>query len=110
MYAAGASPLTGSSIAAAMPRLINGKAYDVGPANIGAVFQALSKAQSTIELDGTLGPPDFDATTGVRHDQGSVLCFKLDNGVISLEPDVLRYDTELGQFEGTFPCFDNFYP
>ena len=109
MYAAGASPLTGSRIAAAMPRLINGKAYDVGPANISTVFQALSKPASTIELDGTLGKPNFDATTGVRRDQGSVFCFESDNGVISPQPDVLRYNTELGQFEGTFPCFSNFY-
>jgi len=110
MYAAGAAPLTGSAIAAAMPRLINGKAIDVGPANISAAFQALQKPDSTIELDGTLGPPDFDPKTGVRHDQGSVLCFKLTSGVLSLETDVLRYDTELGQFQGTFPCFDGFYP
>ena len=110
MYAAGAAPLTGSKIAAAMPRLIDGKAIDVGPANISAAFQALTKQDSTIELDGTLGPPDFDPDTGVRHDQGSVLCFKLDSGVLSLETDVLRYDTALGQFQGTFPCFDNFYP
>jgi hypothetical protein len=109
MYAAGNGPLTGSAIAAAMPRLINGKAIDVGPTNIAAAFLALSKPDSSIELDGTLGPPDFDPATGVRHDQGSVLCFQLSNGVLSLETDVLRYDTQLGQFQGTFPCFDGFY-
>ncbi|HEY3669003.1 MAG TPA: hypothetical protein VGL19_23560 [Polyangiaceae bacterium] len=110
MYAAGSAPLTGSTIAAAMRRLIDGKAIDVGPANIAASFQALSKADASIELDGTLGPPNFDLASGVRHDQGSVLCFKLDSGALSLETDVLRYDTQLGQFQGTFPCFDGFYP
>jgi hypothetical protein len=110
MYAAGAAPLTGSAIAAAMPRLVNGKVIDVGPANISAAYQALPKPDSMIELDGTIGPPDFDLKSGVRHDQGSVLCFKLTSGVLSLETDVLRYDTELGKFEGTFPCFDSFYP
>ncbi|HEY1536305.1 MAG TPA: hypothetical protein VGF76_19935, partial [Polyangiaceae bacterium] len=110
MYAAGAAPLTGSAIAAAMPRLVNGKVVDVGPANISAAYQALLKPDSTIELDGTIGPPDFDLKTGVRQDQGSVLCFKLTSGVLSLETDVLRYDTELGKFQGTFPCFDGFYP
>jgi hypothetical protein len=110
MYAAGSAPLTGSSIAASMPRLIDGKAIAVGPATISAAFQALAKADASIELDGTIGPPDFDPKTGVRHDQGSVLCFKLDSGALSLETDVLRYDTQLGQFQGTFPCFDGFYP
>jgi hypothetical protein len=110
MYAAGSGPLTGSNIAAAMPRLIDGKAIDVGPTPISSAFQALAKPDASIELDGTLGPPDFDPQTGVRHDQGSVLCFKLESGALTLETDVLRYDTQLGQFQGTFPCFDGFYP
>jgi hypothetical protein len=111
MYGAGSvAPLTGPDIATGMRRLLGGKAFAVGPTSISAVFTALEPPAATIELDGTLGPPNFDPTTGVRIDDGSVLCFDNQQGLIGLHTEVLRYDRGLQGFVGTFPCFSGFYP
>jgi hypothetical protein len=57
-----------------------------------------------------LGPPDFDADTGVRPVEGGVLCFEKTDFKVQQRPDVLRYDVREGALIGTFPCFPGFYP
>jgi hypothetical protein len=78
---------------------------------ISDVFSALRVADS-IELYGTLGPPDFDPNTGTKYAVGSVFCFADAARTAVLHVDVLRYDRDLGNFgpEEVFPCFPNFYP
>jgi hypothetical protein len=68
---------------------------DVGPTGISDVFSALSVEGASIQLDGTMGPPDFDSKTGMRRESGSVYCF--DSTYLSLQPDVLRYDRSTGK-------------
>jgi len=111
MYGAGTeTELRGSTIAQGMHRLLSGTSYDVGPNNIDTTFKALSNAGSSIHLASTLGPPDFDAETGVRAVDGSVLCFEKVGLTVQLRTDVLRYDRDAGKLTGSFPCFSNFYP
>jgi hypothetical protein len=110
MYGAEGS-LTGSSIADGMLQLLHGQAFGVGPDDITNVFKALGDPATTIELDGTLGPPDFDVATGTRIDNGSIYCF--DDSMLqglTLRSEVLRYDPSSGQFTGSFPCIPGFYP
>jgi hypothetical protein len=110
MYAAGAAPLTGPGIAGGMLRLLDGIRFGVGPDDINAVFQALDDG-TTIELDGTQGPPTFNRATGTRIDDGSVYCFEQNpqNG-LRLRPEVLRYHHESGELTGGPFCYPGFFP
>ena len=78
---------------------------------ISDVFAALDDADG-IELVGTLGPPDFDPTTGTKYAVGSVFCFEEASRMAALRVDVLRYDRDLGNFgaDDVFPCYSGFYP
>jgi hypothetical protein len=101
-------PLSGLHVAAAMPRLLQGQPYGVGPDAIADVYAALAEPAATIALNGTLGPPDFDATSGVRRATPSVFCFEATPSSLTLRVDVLRYDAVLDEFTGTYPCMPNF--
>jgi hypothetical protein len=110
MYGAGSvDPLTGPDIARGMRRLLQGQEYGVGPVDIAAVFDALGTDGVTIALEGTLGPSDFDQESGVRYSVGGVFCFRETGQMATLHTDVLRYDRELGNFDGEFPCFTGFF-
>jgi hypothetical protein len=111
MYASGVEEEpTGPGIAEGLKRLLEGKAFNVGPKQIGAIFQELSSPSGSISLASTLGPPTFDATSGVRSVQSSVFCFDPADG-LQLRVDVLRYDEQTQQLTGEdFPCFTGFYP
>ena len=110
MLAAGTdAPLSGSSIAQGMRRLLDGTPYAVGPGGIQPTFDALKTAGSTVRVLSTLGPPDFEPNTGVRPVDGNVLCFEKMDKIVVLHKDVLRYDRELGKLTGTFPCFSGFF-
>ena len=102
--------LTGSGIVQGMQRLLSGKSVNVGPgAAISATFKALAVAGSTVHLESTLGPPDFDPNTGVRPVNGSVFCFKRISTTVKLVSDVLRYDDASKGFSGSFsPCNSEF--
>jgi hypothetical protein len=107
MVASGASVPTAPQIAKGMRRLIAGDRFDVGPTPIADVFDVLSEPETSIELYGTLGPPDFDAGSGVRIGTSSAFCF-FKSSAFTVVPriDVLRYDRDSAQFVGNFPCFD----
>jgi hypothetical protein len=110
MLAAGTeAPLSGSTIAQGMRRLLDGTAYAVGPGGIEPTFDALKTAGSKVHVLSTLGPPDFDPDTGVRAVDGNVLCFERIEKLVVLHKDVLRYDRDLGKLTGTFPCFSGFF-
>jgi hypothetical protein len=107
----GAAVPTAPQIAKGMRRLIAGDPLDVGPTVIADVFDALADSETSIELQGTLGPPDFDVDSGVRIGTSSVFCFFRSSETPSettVVPriDVLRYDRDSAQFVGNFPCFD----
>jgi hypothetical protein len=110
MYGADEPQLTGSGIARGMQRLLSGQSFAIGPAAIGDVFNALAVADASVDVQSTLGPPSFDAETGVRRVDGSVFCFSA-VGAVTHVTDVLRYDRAKGTLVGkSFPCFSGFYP
>lgn len=111
MFASGRAVPTGPQIANGMRRLLGGDPFDVGPTHIADVFETLAEEDATVELVGTLGPPDFNARTGVRLGTTSVFCFsKTSTTTVVPRVDVLRYDLELNEFRGDFPCFPGFFP
>jgi hypothetical protein len=57
-----------------MARLLSGPIYNVGDRDIPNALQALAQASATIQLNGTLGPPDFNPISGTRESPGSVWC------------------------------------
>lgn len=101
--------LTGTGITRGMQRLFSGNGYKVGPTTVSATFKALSEAGTTIHLDTTLGPPEFDPETGVRPIEGGVFCFKRLSNTAKLVPDVLRFNAQSKTFTGDFaPCNKDF--
>jgi hypothetical protein len=108
LYAIAASgnpaQLTGDSIAEGMLRLVSksGTKMSVGPNSISDVLSTLAVSNSRIALRGTMGPADFNLGTGARIAQGSVYCYAPTGFVY----DTLLLDSETGELEGTFPCFD----
>jgi hypothetical protein len=112
-YAAGLEePLTGARMAAGLARLVdpNGAELDVGPGHGRIVLDTLDRGD-TVELFGTLGPPDF--TDGYRRVNTSVYCFEMVIGAASLRKDVLTYASDdefrLNPLWSAFPCFPGFY-
>jgi hypothetical protein len=103
----------GTDLRRGMRRLLEGPQHNVGIVNnnMGLAMQAL--ARGSITLNGTLGPPDFDETTGARQGAGSIWCME---SPTSTKADVLRYkadvsgDPKLATFEGNFPitCIPDF--
>lgn len=106
-----AAPLTGSSIARGMRRLLSGDSFDPVPTQMSDVFAALADPETTIRLESTLGPPGFNEATGSRSVQASLLCFNRVASNFVLERDVRRYDADLGEFVGDEPfCSSNIVP
>jgi hypothetical protein len=107
--AAAAQPLNGTNIALGMSRLLSGPSYDVGYADWTPALQALAGASSTIQLNGTLGPPDWNRLNGTRESEGSVWC--IDQSQV-FHADVLRYsltgdDATQATLTGTYPAACN---
>jgi hypothetical protein len=112
MYAAGAvsatSALEGPDFTRGMRRLLGGsQAFDVGRADLPAGLAAVANGAS-IQLNGTLGPPDWKEN-GTRELPGSVYCIDSGDNFVG---DVLRYneatpgDASSVTLEGNFSCFD----
>ena len=74
--------------------------------------RAVIDEESTVELTGTLGPPNFDLEQGVRIDPGGIYCFQDSASMTDtvFYPDALRYQRDSSSFSGNFPCFDAFFP
>ncbi len=103
--------LTGTGIAQGLHRLLSGDPLNVGPKGINTAYSALSDDSSTIKLQSTLGPPDFDRKTGVRPVDGSVFCIDREATTVTVKVknDVLRYDNQAGKFKGDLPCISGFF-
>ena len=103
--------ITGSGIAAGMNRLLDGDDVNIGPSAISSTFKTLSDKKKTVHLVSTLGPPDFDRTTGVRRVDGSVFCFKRTGNTAKPVFDTLRYDRTSDALVGdSLPCISGFFP
>ena len=114
LYAAAASgePAGPSArgMAAGMQRLLGGKSFAMGEAEIPAVLSELRKPRATIALQGTLGAPDFDATTGTRRRaEGSVWCVRLEREAGAVfEYDQLALDDANDTLVGELGCIPGF--
>jgi hypothetical protein len=119
LIAAGRIPdVTGSDIGVGMKHLISltgQNVYEVGPADMGNMYSAVGVSGGTVELIGTLGPPDFDTRTGARVGQGDVYCYQsqsdaggapyaYDYDVLTLVDGGAPADGGSG-LQGTFPCY-----
>ena len=71
----------------------SGMTVDIGPTQIPDALTTLST--TTIRLEGTLGPPDFNANGG-REVPGSVWCI---DSSVKYRSDVLVYDSATGELE-----------
>jgi hypothetical protein len=92
--AAGDVQLTGDAISRGMGRLIrmdSGRPFAVGPSAVPDALYALGNLSSAngIELDGAMGPPDFDPATGARRTLGSAYCLTSTGTFVW---DVMRYE------------------
>jgi hypothetical protein len=107
---AGQSLTSGLGLVNGMNRLLSGSnAFDVGPADMADAFATLAVGNSTIQLNGTLGPPDFNPADGTRQSAGSVWCIDASG----FHADVLRYvpndaDPTAATLAGDFTCIPDF--
>jgi branched-chain amino acid transport system substrate-binding protein len=105
-FAAGDGPITGSSLARAIPRLLPpGKPVDIGVAQIFEAFSTLRRGDA-IDLNGATGGLDFDLTTGDATINQSIVCVgKGDDGKASegIESGVV-YDAKTKKLVGAMKC------
>jgi hypothetical protein len=108
IYAAAAGQVLsgdGQDLRRGMGRLLQGPEFNVGQAQIPGALQALAIPSATIQLNGTLGPPNFNPLDGTRVSDGSVWCIDTTGASRS---DVLRYAAGATPAEatltGTFPA------
>lgn len=106
--AASTGPISGTSIAEGMRRLIDGPvSYDVGPEDIGKLVALLRRdPEAHVSLQGTMGPPDFDIETGARHGKPSIYCISTSDYV----QNAMTYDSDTGTLVGDPPCVPGFAP
>ncbi len=113
LYAAAAAGQNldgGQSLRVGMNRLLSGPSFDVGPTRMADAMSTLVPASATIQLNGTLGPPDWNTLNGTRRSYGSVWCI---DSTRTYRSDVLRYEpndatpTE-ASLTGDFPCIPDF--
>ncbi|HTQ44911.1 MAG TPA: hypothetical protein VMI75_19260, partial [Polyangiaceae bacterium] len=108
---------TGPHAATGMQHLIDltsMRPYSVGPGDQGAIYGILG-LRSTLQLNGTLGAPNFDSVTGARHGAGDIYCFQhADAGTgYVFDYDVMRLVNADGSspadggspYTGSFACF-----
>lgn len=109
---AGQNLTNGTNLVTGMNRLLSGAGpYQVGPDDMPTAMATLAAVGSaTIQLNGTLGPPDFNPADGTRESPGSVWCFDPSTG--TCQADVLRYvpdaDPTRATLSGTLPCIPGF--
>jgi hypothetical protein len=99
--------LTGKEVALGMTRLIDGRIdFNVGSANASSVVGTLrGDPNSEISLVGTMGPPDFNTSTGARRGRATIYCID-ENG--EYVQNAMVYDSETGTLSGSPPCIADF--
>jgi serine/threonine-protein kinase len=106
LYAIGDAPVTGTALAAAIPRLTPpGATIDVGPSGI---FDAINKlaAGGRVDLNGATGPLDFDPATGDARVDLAVLCVNVDaqGAAADNRESGLVFDATSGALRGAMRC------
>ncbi len=124
---------TGLDLVPGMRNLVDlsGTHLDMGPADIGTVEAQIALTNQPVSLIGTLGPPDFNLTTGARISQGDVYCAQFaptpspgyawvrdvlrlaadggspDDGGVAADASVAPDGATgtVGTLQGSFPCF-----
>lgn len=113
MYAiAGAgnpAELRGREIALGMNRLLGGKtSFSVGPTDANDVVGYLrGSSNSTLTLEGTMGPPDFNRSSGARSGLPSVYCLTDQGAYVQ---NAMTYDAGNQSLVGTPPCITGWPP
>lgn len=99
--------LTGNEIALGMTRLVDGRIdFNVGSADVNDVVGTLrGSISSEISLTGTMGPPDFNTSTGARRGRPTIYCID-ENG--EYVQNAMVYDGETGTLSGSPPCVADF--
>lgn len=104
--AAGSVLETGADLARGMQRLLEGEAFKIGRTDLNRVQSALNVPRARIQLNATLGPPDFDPNTGTRASVGSAWCV---DSQYTTRADVMRYDEASGEMQGSMEsCIPGF--
>ncbi len=105
-YALGDKPVTGTSLSAAVSRLVPpGKPVEVGPTRIFEAFSAL-RGGGNIDLTGAMSKLDFDLATGESPVDHALLCVNVDEGKRAFDSveSGLVYVASTGKLEGTMRC------
>jgi branched-chain amino acid transport system substrate-binding protein len=105
-YAVGDKPVTGDALSSTIARLLPpGIPIEVGPLGILDGFNALANG-GRIDLDGAIGPLDFDLSSGEAAIDMAVLCVDVDkNGVANDTVESgLVYRTRTAKLEGELRC------
>ncbi|MET0410503.1 MAG: hypothetical protein ABW217_04380 [Polyangiaceae bacterium] len=102
LYAGARASTSGADFALGMGRLLSGSVqYGVGRQDlVNGLVDAFFARPMT--LNGTLGPPNFDPSTGARQAPASAWCVEAGAPPVFI-PDVLRYDTTDNTMQGTMP-------
>lgn len=105
---AGTPPrLTGKEVALGMTRLLSGKTkFNVGSKDVNSIIGNLrGSPDSFISLQGTMGPPDFNTSTGARRGAPSVYCIDSDGNYLQ---NVMIYDAVEKTLSGSPACISDF--
>ena len=104
------SGFTGERLAQGFLRIIDEQApaVDIGPAPLSEQIRLFRDAGHSIQLMGTMGPPNFDLATSTRKVQIGVWCYTSGSPTLVIHVDALRYNDATGQFDGAFPCIPGF--
>jgi hypothetical protein len=100
------APVTGTNLAAAMPRLLPpGKSIEVGPPGIFDAFTTLRGGQN-VDLLGATGKLDFDLATGDPVVDQAILCVAVDENKRAFDSveSGLVYRASSARLEGTLRC------
>ena len=74
------------------------ESVDIGPAALGATVDSLSKLTYRMSLYGTMGPPNFDRTSGTRVTTTSAWCMEKPSATYLYRSDGLIYDPDAHTF------------
>jgi hypothetical protein len=103
-FALGRDPVTGTSLAKAIARLLPpGRLIDVGPGGIFDALNALAAGES-IDLNGATGRLDFDTETGEAPVDLAVLCIDPNGDAPTSVESGLVYDASARALRGSMHC------
>jgi hypothetical protein len=102
--------LSGEDLGASMTRLIAGNRQLMGQSSIADVLRSLENPTTSIALEGTLGPPNFEVATGTRRTMaGSVWCVTREaDHDPEFHYDVLVLDDSGNNLVGELDCLLDF--